>query len=169
MGTKWGRHSKGRSDAPSRPDDDTSVIAEHSWWLGDVETTTIINRRWRNPRPDGLHPRRRATDESLSTTTDDDAFHQAEPFDPDELYDQIEDDAVVEISAIAPDSWTILGLTSEASWTEIIARQRDLAKEHHPDRHAGDEQEARRAADRMAEINAAVTELGTIYRVTGER
>lgn len=172
MGTKWGRHSKRRPDAQQRKDDDTSVIAEHSWWLGDVETTTTINRRWRNPRPDGLHPRRRATDDVFAPpATHDQAVDPAEPFDPEKLYEDIEPtDPVAEIpSGVAADMWTILGLSSEATWPEVVARQRELAKEHHPDRHADDELATRLAADRMAEINAAVTELGKVYRVTGER
>lgn len=173
MGNKWGRHSKGRPDAPPSSGDDTSVIAEHSWWLDDVETTSTINRRWRSPRPDGLHPRRRATDQVLTPVpTTVEAADQAEPFDPDALYEQMSPaDPVAETTGSigASDTWTSLGLSSEATWSEVVARQRELAKEHHPDRHARDQVAARRAAHRMAEINAAVTELGKIYRETGER
>lgn len=173
MGRKWGRHSKGRPEAPPRPDDDSSLITEHSWWLDEVDHTTTINRRWRNPRPDGLHPRRRATDQPLASSASVGAFvEHTEPFDPEMLYEQMSPvDACGAPSAgdTVSDTWTSLGLSSEASWTEIVARQRELAKEHHPDRHAGDVEQAREAAARMAEINAAVTELSKVYRVTGER
>ncbi len=63
-------------------------------------------------------------------------------------------------------AWMVLGLTADATWSEITRRHRTLVKRHHPDLHAGaDELTRRRAEERMAEINAAFDELGDLYGV----
>ena len=77
-----------------------------------------------------------------------------------------------ESSAVGTDAepWCHLALTSEASWDEVVQRHRQLVKEHHPDRHGGAPESARRAAeDRMAAINAAFNDLAEIYRLTENR
>jgi len=69
-----------------------------------------------------------------------------------------------------PTPWDVLGLTSNATWTEVVARHRELAKSHHPDRHSdGDEQDRRAAESTMAAINAAFQDLGQVYRLTDDR
>lgn len=65
--------------------------------------------------------------------------------------------------------WDLLGLTSEATWSEVTKRHRQLAKQHHPDRHADQGEQARAAAEqRMSEINAAFGDLRKIYRLTDD-
>jgi curved DNA-binding protein CbpA len=49
----------------------------------------------------------------------------------------------------------VLGVRHEASDGQIKRRWRELAREHHPDRAAGDAEEAARLTTRMARINAA--------------
>src|SRR3954471_8524235 len=53
------------------------------------------------------------------------------------------------------DPYTELGLRHDATNTQIKRRWRELAREHHPDRAAGNREEAARLTTRMARINAA--------------
>lgn len=53
------------------------------------------------------------------------------------------------------DPYLVLGVRHEASDSHIKRRWRELAREHHPDRAAGDGDEAARLTTRMARINAA--------------
>ncbi|HET7676656.1 MAG TPA: J domain-containing protein [Candidatus Limnocylindrales bacterium] len=57
--------------------------------------------------------------------------------------------------AFRGDPYKVLDVASDASASEIKRRWRDLAREHHPDRAAGDATEAERLTKRMARINAA--------------
>jgi curved DNA-binding protein CbpA len=51
--------------------------------------------------------------------------------------------------------YQVLEVRSDASSSDIKRRWRELAREHHPDRAAGDTEEATRLTVRMARINAA--------------
>ncbi|HUR15913.1 MAG TPA: J domain-containing protein [Candidatus Limnocylindrales bacterium] len=51
--------------------------------------------------------------------------------------------------------YQVLGVRSDASNATIKRRWRELAREHHPDRAAGNREEAARLTTRMARINAA--------------
>ncbi|HWH37536.1 MAG TPA: J domain-containing protein [Candidatus Limnocylindrales bacterium] len=53
------------------------------------------------------------------------------------------------------DPYRVLGVAGDASASQIKRRWRELAREHHPDRAAGDREEAGRLTARMARINAA--------------
>jgi curved DNA-binding protein CbpA len=53
------------------------------------------------------------------------------------------------------DPYRELGLAHDASGSAIKRRWRELAREHHPDRAAGNREEADRLTGRMARINAA--------------
>ena len=53
------------------------------------------------------------------------------------------------------DPYRVLEVGHAASDAQIKRRWRDLAREHHPDRAAGDGEEAARLTARMARINAA--------------
>ncbi|MDP8904311.1 MAG: DnaJ domain-containing protein [Chloroflexota bacterium] len=53
------------------------------------------------------------------------------------------------------DPYRVLDVPHDASGASIKRRWRELAREHHPDRAAGDAVEAARLTDRMARINAA--------------
>lgn len=53
------------------------------------------------------------------------------------------------------DPYRILGIARDATPEEIKRRWRELAREHHPDRAAGDVPEQERLTARMARINAA--------------
>jgi curved DNA-binding protein CbpA len=51
--------------------------------------------------------------------------------------------------------YQVLDVRSDASGTSIKRRWRELAREHHPDRAAGNREEAARLTTRMARINSA--------------
>src|SRR6478735_9280968 len=53
------------------------------------------------------------------------------------------------------DPYFELELAYDSSNTQIKRRWRELAREHHPDRAAGNREEAARLTTRMARINAA--------------
>src|SRR3954447_14991808 len=53
------------------------------------------------------------------------------------------------------DPYAELGLAHASSNSQIKRRWRDLAREHHPDRAAGDREETARLTARIARINAA--------------
>jgi hypothetical protein len=53
------------------------------------------------------------------------------------------------------DPYRVLGVASNASAGQIKRRWRELAREHHPDRAAGDREAAGRLTAQMARINAA--------------
>ena len=53
------------------------------------------------------------------------------------------------------DPYRVLGIPRDATANEIKRRWRELAREHHPDRAAGDVPEQERLTSRMARINAA--------------
>jgi curved DNA-binding protein CbpA len=53
------------------------------------------------------------------------------------------------------DPYRVLGVRADASSSAIKRRWRELARDHHPDRAAGDRDEAARLTGRMARINAA--------------
>jgi hypothetical protein len=141
------------------------------WWLGATEPHRLVDRRWRTTRPGDLHPRRRASDRQRPVqpprTASDDVF------DADALFRDPTPPGPRPVPAAsradAVEPWSSLGLTSNASWHEVVARHRELAKQHHPDRAGTDEAATRAAADRMASINAAFAELGRIYTLSGDR
>lgn len=106
------------------------------------------------PRTDPPPPADRAGNGASSSWRPEDVFAWADA-----------DPAAGEPAASTP--WDVLGLSSSASWTEVSRRHKLLAKEHHPDRVAAADATTRQtAAERMADINAAFSELRRIYRLT---
>jgi hypothetical protein len=142
-----------------RPDDD--------WLLRGADPQRVVNRRWRRTRPGDLHPRRRADDHD---TPPSEPASSADFFDPASLF---RDPQPATPTAASTDGriepWASLGLTSTASWSEVVSRHRELAKLHHPDRAGTDPDDTRDAASRMAAINGAFAELGKIYKLSGDR
>jgi DnaJ-domain-containing protein 1 len=52
-------------------------------------------------------------------------------------------------------AYLVLGLTSAATWEHVNSAHRALLKEHHPDRHAGNEALVKKATDQSQKINEA--------------
>jgi curved DNA-binding protein CbpA len=62
------------------------------------------------------------------------------------------------------DPYRVLDVARDATTAQIKRRWRELAREHHPDRVAGDGEEAARLTGRMARINAAYDVLSDPVR-----
>ena len=56
-------------------------------------------------------------------------------------------------------AYGVLGLSPSADWDQINAAHRTLLKQHHPDRHAGNEALIKRATDQAQKINEAFQTL----------
>ena len=66
------------------------------------------------------------------------------------------------------DPYKVLGVSPSATDAEIKATYRSLARRYHPDNYANDEEGAKRASERMKEINAAYDEI-TAARARGAK
>ncbi len=56
-------------------------------------------------------------------------------------------------------AYAVLGLSPSATWDQVNAAHRSLLKEHHPDRHAGNEALIKKATDQSQKINEAYQAL----------
>lgn len=56
-------------------------------------------------------------------------------------------------------AYAVLGLSPSATWDQVNAAHRSLLKEHHPDRHAGNETLIKNATDQSQKINEAYQAL----------
>jgi len=52
-------------------------------------------------------------------------------------------------------AYAVLGVAPSATWDQINSAHRTLLKEHHPDRHAGNEALVKKATDQSQKINEA--------------
>lgn len=176
-----------------RAEDDTVRIEDETtneWWADRPELDVPIDRRWRRSVP--RFPFRRSTDVRGPVDPDDPTPPSSPFFAPPADTDPLPgpwsgpidpgarptDDLFAPADRIlqprpAPRTyrspWDVLGLTSDATWETVVARHRELAKAHHPDRAGADAAARDAAADTMADINAAFDDLGRIYRLTDER
>lgn len=107
--------------------------------------------------------RRPMVREDAPVEEEDDAESFAARFPTESLYiDADDDDAAL---ALDPDDpHRILGLASDASWDEVVAAHRELARVHHPDRHReSSPAERAEAEDRMSRVNVAYNTLRRVY------
>ncbi|MDZ7678573.1 MAG: J domain-containing protein [Acidimicrobiales bacterium] len=168
------RRARNEADDSVQMDDDTG----HAWWAQRDTLDNLVD-----PKPHGQAARaRRLADAAFapegstaprrppspssdptrpnpprSSWAPEDVFAWAAPPEP-EPVDQ---------NGHTP--WDVLGLTSDASWPEVARRHRQLAKQHHPDRHGSSDLTARaRAESTMSQINAAFSDLRRIYRLTND-
>jgi len=56
-------------------------------------------------------------------------------------------------------AYAVLGLSPSATWDQVNTAHRSLLKEHHPDRHAGNESLIKQATDQSQKINEAYQAL----------
>lgn len=120
-----------------RPAEERDVLAEH---LGPDWRTDFGFDRPGEPPPGYPDPAIDGTDagSSAPSTPPDAAPPDARPLDP---YD-------------------VLGVDPAASWEEIVAAHRAMARRHHPDRLVGGTDSERQAGEeRIRDINAAFAEL----------
>ena len=173
---RWHGLRRGHDPAPGS---DSVIIgdeASYAWWAGRDELLQAPTRQPVDPSPQAFADTSSATAPGPapeagqpSATTPTATTRSA--WDLDSLYEWATESQGGDVeSGHGPEdasvAWMVLGLTADATWSEITRRHRTLVKRHHPDLHAGaDELTRRRAEERMAEINAAFDELGDLYGV----
>ena len=145
---RWVKRLRRKDDA--RPDDegtknDDNVnlgSEEHAWWASREELDS-------NKAPSGRTKKKPVEDETKRNTFE-------EYFSTESLFDWTgADDSIFDES----DPYVVLGLPPSATWEEISAAHRRLAKLHHPDRQIGTTEEERENSDRrIRELNIAYME-----------
>ena len=147
----WGKRRK-RDDDPIARDPDAVDLSgdEHAWWaerddlVGGVPEGGQGSSREKGRREEGAPPddRHSAFEDYFTSAS---LFREPSP--DDELSPR-------------EDPYGALGLEETASWEEITAAHRRLAKEHHPDRLADAAPEARaRSESFIRDLNIAYMEL----------
>jgi DnaJ-class molecular chaperone len=140
------RRKKNDERVPDKTDKDESVdlnTEEHAWWAARDELDS-------NKAPSG-RSKKKPAEEPQKRTTFEDYFSTESLFDWTGAQDGIFDET---------DPYVVLGLPPSASWEEISAAHRRLAKLHHPDRLMSATVDEREASDRrIRELNVAYMEL----------
>jgi DnaJ-domain-containing protein 1 len=141
------------ADGAGDPDGDRVDLAssEHAWWAAREDVNTV-------PRgTQGSSRRRGRKTPDTATTTKERRAVFADYFTRESLYDP---PSPVDDGAAADDPYRVLGVADTASWDEITAAHRRLAKEHHPDRLVTATPAQRTISERsMRDANVAYMEL----------
>jgi DnaJ-domain-containing protein 1 len=140
---RWGRLRRNKDGAAPAEDDTVHISDEHAWWAEreELESQDV---------PHGRKRRRTVEDKKKS------AFE--EYFSTESLFDWTgeESNGLFDES----DPYVVLGLPPSASWEQITASHRRLAKLHHPDRLVDPTDEQRATSEhRIRELNIAYMEL----------
>jgi hypothetical protein len=128
----------------AKPDNDLGTLGaeEHAWWANrdEFDANWIPTGRGKETPPE--EPKRNTFEEYFSTES---LFNWTGGSDA--IFDE-------------SDPYVVLGLPPSATWEEISAQHRRLAKVHHPDRllHASEEQRAS-SDKRIRDLNIAYMEL----------
>jgi DnaJ-domain-containing protein 1 len=147
--SRWDKLRRRKKDDERAPDkggedDDVQLSGqEHAWWAAREELDS-------NKAPSGRSKKKPIVEEPKRTTFED-YFSTESLFDWTGAQESIFDET---------DPYVVLGLPPSATWEEISAAHRRLAKLHHPDRlmNAGDAE--RETSDRrIRELNIAYMEL----------
>jgi len=138
------RKEEERADDKAAKDDNVNLGGEeHAWWAGREELDS-------NKRPSG-HSKHKPVVEETKRNTFEEYFSTESLFDWTGADESIFDET---------DPYVVLGLPPSASWDEISAAHRRLAKLHHPDRQVNPTDEERETSDRrIRELNIAYMEL----------
>lgn len=171
------KHRRRAGERPPDPDSvDIHADDNHAWWAQREALEMLVNPKKRGAAARAQRAAREAFAPDGADHYSPNAYAQNEKhnysWDPSAVYtwaDQSQQDTPPSPTGPVHEKtpWDLLGLTSEASWSEVTKRHRVLAKQHHPDRHADQGPDARATAEqRMAEINAAFGDLRKIYRLT---
>ena len=131
-----------KNEPPEKDDDNVHIADEHAWWAqrDELDSNKIPTGRTKKPVQE---PPRHSTFE--------DYYSSESLFDwtggQEGLFDE-------------SDPYVVLGLPPSASWEEISAAHRRLAKVHHPDRLVNATVEERAVGDqRIRDLNVAYMEL----------
>jgi DnaJ-class molecular chaperone len=138
------RKDEARPDAKDENDGNVHLDdQEHAWWASRDELDS-------NKAPSGRSKHKPVEDE-VKRNTFEDYFSTESLFDWTGSQDSIFDET---------DPYVVLGLPPSASWDEISAAHRRLAKLHHPDRLVDPTPEQAETSDRrIRELNVAYMEL----------
>ncbi|HEV3227702.1 MAG TPA: J domain-containing protein [Acidimicrobiales bacterium] len=134
-----------KDDPDAKADDNVQISSdEHAWWAAREELDS-------NKAPSGRTKKKAVDERSERTHAFEEYFSTESLFDWTGAQDGIFDET---------DPYVVLGLPPSASWEEISAAHRRLAKLHHPDRLVDANDEEREASDRrIRELNVAYMEL----------
>ncbi|MFP5256328.1 MAG: J domain-containing protein [Acidimicrobiia bacterium] len=150
------RHREG--DEADDPNESVDLGDDaHAWWA-----QRPVEALWRPredpPVPSAAEPERDVLAEHLGPD-----WRTSFGFDPPPAADDAsppEDGAGDEEVPQEGDAYVVLGVEPTATWEEIVAAHRAMARRHHPDRVAAVSPEAVAAAEeRIVRINAAYAEL----------
>jgi DnaJ-domain-containing protein 1 len=131
-----------KDESPEKDDDNVQIADEHAWWAAREELDSNKIPTGRTKKPADPEPKHSSFED----------YYSAESlFDWTGAHDDLFDDS---------DPYVVLGLPPTASWEEISAAHRRLAKLHHPDRllDASDEQRLE-SNQRIRDLNIAYMEL----------
>jgi hypothetical protein len=125
---------------------------EHAWWAAREELdNAYAPRKKKQEQPP---PSRSTFSEYFSTES---LFSWTRA---DEPKDSPPEDGGAHLDVEHPDPYEVLGLPEDATWKQIVAAHRRLAKQHHPDRLGSASAEQRHRSDRrMRQLNIAYSEL----------
>jgi DnaJ-domain-containing protein 1 len=131
-----------KDESPEKDDDNVQIADEHAWWAAREELDS-------NKIPTGRT--KKSTDPQPKHSSFEDYYSTESLFDWTGAHDDLFDDS---------DPYVVLGLPPTASWEDISAAHRRLAKLHHPDRllDASDEQRVE-SDQRIRDLNIAYMEL----------
>jgi DnaJ-domain-containing protein 1 len=157
----WNRSRRSDGDKQGVADPEFVSLSDedHAWWAAREE----LERAWA--------PAARPVDDGEGG--DDKPHNLSEfqkKFSSESLFDWAEGtdtftDGEPELPRAPDDPFGVLGVPSTATWDEVVAAHRQLAKQHHPDRlqEAGDDQRAE-SENTMRQVNAAYRELRERFR-----
>jgi DnaJ-domain-containing protein 1 len=141
---KLRRKDEARPDAKGSKDENVDLAGEeHAWWASREELDS-------NKAPSGHSKHKPIVEEPKRNTFE-------EYFSAESLFDWTGNEGSIFDET---DPYVVLGLPPSASWEEISASHRRLAKLHHPDRLMNATPEERETSDRrIRELNIAYMEL----------
>ena len=137
-----------KKDEPAKGDDDNVSIAgeEHAWWAAREELDS-------DRAPSGRSKKKIVENDQKRNT-----FEQY--FSTESLFDWSGADGNDSGILDESDPYVVLGLPASASWDEISAAHRRLAKLHHPDhKHDATDEERETSNQRIRDLNIAYMEL----------
>jgi DnaJ-class molecular chaperone len=133
----------------SDPDNVDLSGEEHAWWADREDLAAGV--------PEGGQGSSRKKGPSRIQPADDERSAFQHYFTSESLFDEPTDDLG---KGPSEDPYGTLGLPETASWEQITAAHRRLAKEHHPDRLGDQSTDLRANGERLIrDLNIAYTEL----------
>lgn len=158
MSRPWSRKHRDRSAPAPAADAVADSVAlggdDHAWWDQREVTDVVKPKRRRSAEQQAKAEGRDILAEHFGLdwrTT----FGFAPPAEEDQAETQRQQDGLDEA-----DPYRVLGVAATASWEEVVAAHRAMARLHHPDRLFGQSEEKKAEGDdRIRATNAAFQEL----------